>query len=81
MINLDSWCCFVGEIICHPHPFFPLTSGLDTLYICGSLNGLCVIIVLMSSIPVDGFRMAPQLGEDIHGFHEVRSDFVDLHRA
>jgi len=36
---------------------------------------LCDIVVLVSS------RVAFKLGKDIHGFHEVGSDLVDLHRA
>ena len=38
-----------------------------------SRNGLRDIFILVSS------RVASELGKDIHGFHEVGSDLVDLH--
>lgn len=46
-----------------------------------SSNGSCIVIVLVTNISVNGVGLTPKLGEDIHGFHEVGSDFVDLHRA
>lgn len=51
---------------------------LPSIY-ANSPNGSCIIIVLVTNIFVDGVGLTPKLGEDIHGLHEVGSDFVYLH--